>query len=117
MRDIQEVFNQIQEIKKERKEIGKEYKDALFSAAGYEETTDKVKESREKKKQIEAMTQKEMGNRYGRLEELKRETEKLNEMISDIAMTTLMDGKKVELKDQFDNEYEPVYKVTFKKIG
>jgi hypothetical protein len=30
-------------------------------------------------------------------------------------MTNLMDGKTIELKDKYENEYEPIYKITFKK--
>ncbi|HBI17167.1 MAG TPA: hypothetical protein DDY52_03395 [Candidatus Moranbacteria bacterium] len=38
------------------------------------------------------------------------------EMMSDIAMAQLMDKGKVELvTDEFGNDYEPVFKVVFKK--
>ena len=29
----------------------------------------------------------------------------------------VMDGKSINLKDKYDTEYEPSYKITFKKIG
>jgi len=115
MRDIQEVFNELQGIKKEQKGIRKEYKDALSNANEYEETTAKMKELREKKKQIETLTQNRMGGRWEQLEKLKAKEEELNQNITDIAMSTIMDGKTVEIKDQYDNVYEPVYKITFKR--
>lgn len=115
MRDIQEIFNEIQELKKEQKEIRHEYKDALANANEYEETVEKAKELREKKKQIESATQGRMGLRYQRFEEIKGKAEELNQMLTDVAMANLMDGKTIALKDQFENEYEPVYKITFKK--
>jgi uncharacterized coiled-coil DUF342 family protein len=115
MRDIQEIFNEIQTLKKEQKEIRGEYKDALTNANEYEETVEKAKEVREKKQQIEAVVQGHMGLRYQRFEEIKEKIDELNQMLTDIAMTSLMDGKTIALKDQFENEYEPVYKITFKK--
>ena len=115
MRDVQGIFDEIQELKKEQKEIRREYKDALLSANEYEETVEEAKKLREKKKQIEALTQGQMGARYVRFEEIKVKIEELNQMLTDIAMTNLMDGKTIALKDQFENEYEPVYKITFKK--
>ena len=115
MQDIQSIFNEIQELKKEQKEIRHEYKDALANANEYEETVEEAKKLREKKKQIEALTQDRMGARWHRFEEIKSKVEELNQMITDVAMSDLMAGRTVALKDQFENEYEPVYKITFKK--
>lgn len=117
MRDLQEVYNELQENKKEQKEIRREYKDALVSANEYEETVEKTKEFKEKKKQIENMTQSRMGSRWDDYEKLKAKAAELDQMITDIAMSTIMEGKTVALKDQYDNNYEPVYKITFRKIG
>ena len=117
MRDIQEVYNELQETKKAQKSIKKEYKDALTNANEYEETAAKLKEVREKKKQIENITQSRMGLRWEELEKLKAKQAELETMMTDIAMTTLMEGKTVALKDEFNNNYEPVYKISFRKIG
>ncbi|MFA6047223.1 MAG: hypothetical protein WCV59_04435 [Parcubacteria group bacterium] len=117
MRDIQEVYNELQENKKSQKGIRKEYKDALVNANEYEETTAKVKELREKKKQIETMTQSRLGARWDEYEKLKAKAAELDQMVTDIAMTTLMDGKTVALKDEYNNAYEPVYKITFRKVS
>jgi queuine/archaeosine tRNA-ribosyltransferase len=115
MRDIQEIFDEIQTLKVEQKEIRNEYKDTLKNANEYEETVEKATELREKKKQIEAVVQGRMGLRYQRFEEVKDKIAELQEMLTDVAMTNLMDGKPIALKDKHDNEYEPVYKITFKK--
>ena len=117
MRDLQEVYNELQENKKEQKGIKKEYKDALVNANEYEETVEELKKLREKKKQIENLIQSRLGSRWDDFEKLKDKASELDQMITDIAMSTLMDGKTVALKDEFDNEYEPVYKITFKKIN
>jgi uncharacterized coiled-coil DUF342 family protein len=117
MRDIQEIFNEIQELKEEQKGIRAEYKDALANANEYEETTQKVIELREKKKQIESLTQSRLGSRYQKFEEIKNKINELNELLTDIAMNDLMAGKTISIKDKNANEYEPIYKITFKKRG
>ncbi|MFC1623474.1 hypothetical protein ACFL16_03665 [Patescibacteria group bacterium] len=110
MQDIQELFAKLQEVKKEQANIRKEYKFSLENDAQYTEIVDESRILREKKKKIED------SHKPPRLDELKDEANDLNEMISDIAMSTLMEGKNIYVKDQYENEYEPAYKVTFKKI-
>ena len=114
---MQDVFDQIQELKKTRKDIGKEYRDVLTQTAGYEELKEEMKTLREKKKMLESGAQSEMGSRYEEFENAKLEIESLDQMLTDIAMSTLMKGESINLKDKYDVEYEPSYKITFKKIG
>jgi len=116
MQDIQQIFDQIQELKMEQKDIRTEYKDALENADKHSEITEKIKELREEKKKIEAIVQGNMGSRWNQFETAKNKLAELQEMLTDIAMTTLMDGKSISLKDKQEHEYEPVYKVTFKKL-
>ena len=115
MRDIQEIFDEIETLKIEQKEIRKDYKETLEGTDHYEETVEEAKVLREKKKQIETAVQGQMGARYQRFEDIKSKIAELQEMLTDVAMTTLMDGKTISLKDKNQNEYEPVYKITFKK--
>lgn len=117
MRTPQEIFDEIQIVKKSQKEINREYKDALANANEYEETAAKLKEFREKKKQIENVTKQRLGARWDAFEKNKARLAELQETITDVAMSTLMEGKSVEIKDEFQNAYEPVYKITFRKIG
>lgn len=117
MQDLQEVFNQIKELNKEQKEIRAEYKDALLNAGEYETTQEQVTELKEKKKEIETMVQNQMGSRYDKLEEIKEKLLQLKQTQSDVAMSQLMSGKTVEVKDEYDNLYEPQFVVNFKKTG
>jgi len=110
MQNIQKIFDDIQELKKEQKILNKEYKYSLDHDTSYQELVEKLKKLREKKKNIED------GNKSLRIDEIRHEVSSLNEMISDVAITTLMDGKSIHIKDEYDTEYEPIYKVTFKKI-
>jgi len=116
MKDTQEIFDQMQELKKEQKEIRRDYQDALETADNYEELKEKIKGLRDKKKRIEQTVQGKLGARYGRLEEIKDKLKEKNQLMSDVAMSRLAEGESIEIKDEFNNQYEPVYKVTFKKI-
>lgn len=115
MKDLQSIFNHIQEMKKDMKTIKKEYTDSLFNADDHESIAEELKKLKERKKQIEIRVQEQMGRRYAELEELKDEIESEQEMLNDMAMTTLMDGKTVEVTDQYENRYEPSFTVKFKK--
>jgi hypothetical protein len=110
MQDIQKIFDDIQKLKKEQRGINKEYKYSLDHDDSYQEIVEKLKKLREKKKNIEE------GTKSPRIDEIRHEVAGLNEMISDIAVTTIMGGKSVYLKDEYENEYEPIHKITFKKI-
>lgn len=117
MRNIQEIYSEIEENKKQQKEIRREYKDVLSNTNDFSETEEELKKLKEKKKQIEAIAQSRMGGRWDTFEKLKARAKELEEAITDVAMSTLMDGKTVAVKDQYDNSYEPVYKITFRRIS
>lgn len=117
MQDIQEVFNELQIAKKEMKEVRSEYKDVLAQDADYQEIVEKMNDLKEIKKQHELSAQNDMGARWERLEELKSEVKKLQEMISDISISTMMEGETVEVRDEYDSLYEPTYSVNFKKVN
>jgi prefoldin subunit 5 len=117
MKDVQEIFNQLQSIKKEMKEIRKEYKDVLAQDAEYQTVLNKMNDIREIKKQHELSAQRDLGMRWERLEELKGEVKALQEMIADISLSTMMDGETVEVRDEYDSLYEPIYSVSFRKVN
>lgn len=117
MQNIQEVFNKIRDMKKEQKDLRDMYKDALIQADEYEEIVEQIKVLREKKQGIEARIQVQLGRAYEKLEDLKHEVETEKEMMNDIALSTLMKGETVIVKDEWDNEYEPNWKVGFKKAN
>ncbi len=116
IQNVQDIFIKMRELKKEQKELRDMYKDALSQTDHYEEIVEEIKKLREKKKQIEERIQGEMGKAWERLDDLKYEMESQQEMISDLAMNNLMKGERVEVKDEYENPYEPVFKVNFKKV-
>ena len=117
MQNIQDVFNKIREMKKEQKDLRDMYKDALVQADKYEEIVEEIKVLREKKKEIEARIQSQLGRSWEKLEDLKLEVETHKEMMNDVAISTLMKGETVMVKDEFENAYEPIWKVNFKKTN
>lgn len=115
MQQLQEVFARIQAAKKQKKDLETAYKDALRSSLEYQEVNEKVKTLRERKKQIEATIRDQFSGELTKIEDLKIDIASDMEMLTDIAMTQLMKGETVEVKDEFENTYEPTFKVAFKK--
>ncbi len=117
MKEIQEIFNELKEAKKEQREIRAEYKDALLQNQEYQELIEKLDELKLRKKELETITQSQMGSRWDRVDDLKMTIADLKQIQSDIAMTTLMDGKPIEVVDEYNNLYEPNFSVRFTKTG
>ncbi len=116
MKKLQEVFNRIAKSKKSKKDIMDQYRDALDNNAEYNKIKEKIKRLRDEKKSIEMMVQAQMGNAWTALENLKEDIQSDTELLSDIAVTQLMEGESLEVKDDNENEYEPQFTVRFKKI-
>lgn len=117
MQDIQQIFNRIQESKKKQKEIRKMYKDALDGVMEYQETQEKMKSLREKKKRIETTIKEQFTSEITKLEDIKIDLESDTQLISDIALAKVSKGELIEIKDQDENDYEPIFNVRFKKIA
>jgi hypothetical protein len=117
MQNLQDVFMRLQATKQQQKEIRTQYKDALDASQEYKEIVEKIQGYKLRKKQIEDEAKAELGSAYEKLEVLKRDMDLDKEMLTDIAITILMKGETVEVKDNFDNVYEPIFKVSFKKTN
>ncbi len=115
MQNIQEVFDRIKQAKKEMREIKKSYKEALAVSGEYGRTGEELKMLKEKKKRLEAEVQKEMQKEFDKLDELKAAIEDDQTLMSDLALQHLVKGEKVGVTDEYQNQYEPVFQVKFKK--
>jgi uncharacterized membrane protein len=115
MKDIQEIFNELMELKKEQKEIRKDYRNALLQNPEYEAVTEKLDALRAEKKEIEVATQGEFGATWDKFEDNKQKIKDLEQILTDVAITDLLEGKNIEVRDEWDSLYEPVYKIIFKK--
>lgn len=116
MAKIQEVFLRIQETKKEQKEIKTMYKDALKNSNAYQDVIEEIKKLKDRKKQIEDNIKDEFRSEFDKLETLKNDIENDNMLLSDAALSQLMSGKPVEVMDTYENKYEPIFSVKFKKV-
>lgn len=115
MQDLQEVFQRLQENKKKLKDLKASYRDALLTSQQYVEVSDELKVLKEKKKEIENVTRGQFAAEFMQIEDLKIDLASDMELISDIALTQIMKGETVAVKDEYENEYEPIIKVNFKK--
>lgn len=115
MQDLQQIFNHIQEIKKKQKDIKSAYRDALSASEEYKNLEDKSKELRARKKQIEESLKADFSAEFQQLDDFKIDLESDMTMLSDAAMTKLMKGETVTVTDEYNNNYEPLFTVKFKK--
>lgn len=115
MSDLQSVFKHIQEIKQRQRSIKKEYRDALAQDGEYQDLLEKLKDQKTRKQQLELKAQESLGRLWAEHDELKDELASEQELLSDLAMKTLMEGKTVEVSDDNDIKYEPLFSVKFKR--
>ncbi len=115
MQDIQEVFNRLRDNKRKQKELKEIYKDALKNSLEYQNTLTSLKALREKKKQIEGAIQSGMASEFAELDRLAADAAADILLLSDAALTKMMKGERVEVQDEFNNVYDPVFTVKFKK--
>jgi DNA mismatch repair ATPase MutS len=114
--DLQHIFNRIQEKRNKQKELRQAYKDTLSQTPGYKESVEDLKKMREKKKQIELAVRSDFRSELEQLEDLKIDLESDNQILSDLALTKIMKGEPLEIKDTYDNKYEPIFAVRFKRM-
>ncbi len=117
MQSLQEIFKRTQELKKKQKDLKSAYNDALKTSLEYQEITEKTKALKERKKQIEITIKDQFASELTKLEDLKIDLASDAEMMTDMAVSMLMKGETIEVKDEYDNAYEPVFKVSFKKTA
>ena len=116
MKNLQDIFNRIQAIKKEQRELRAVYNDTLRNSQKYQELKTQIKELGEKKKSMENAFKNETASEMAKLENLKNDLATDMEMLTDVALNTLIKGEKVEVLDADENKYEPEFKVSFKRV-
>lgn len=117
MSNIQEVFDRVQKTKKEQKELKAMYKDALNNSGSYQRSVEELKKLKEEKKKFEDSIKQEFASEFDKLEILKNELINDSQLLSDMAISQVVKGQKIELKDEYEIKYEPLFNVKFKKIN
>jgi predicted nuclease with TOPRIM domain len=113
---LQLIFDEVALKAQEAKAIKAELKDSLEQVREYVELTEKAREINERRKALREDIKQKMGSRYAKLEDLNDEMKAEKEMMSDIALTGVSEGNLQNVKDQWGNEYEPVFTVKFRKV-
>lgn len=114
---LQEVFNRIKETKRKAKEVKQMYQDSLESSLEYNEVCEKLELLKGRKKQIETQVKEASAGEFKKLDAYKMHVKTDNELLSDLAFNSLVKGETVVVKDEQEQEYEPVFTVRFKKAN
>ena len=115
MQDLQEVFNRLRENKEKLKDLRSMCKGVHDSSQQFQEVNDELKTLREKRKSIKSALDAQCEQELIQMDDLKIDIESDEQLLSDIAITQYAKGENIELTDQYDNTYEPVFQVKFKK--
>ncbi|MBP9869403.1 hypothetical protein KBC59_02505 [Patescibacteria group bacterium] len=117
MQDLNEVHGRIKQKKDEKKKVNEIYRDALLQSKPYQDLLDEVKELRTKKLRMESEIRSGFTQEIEKMERLALDIKNDVELLSDMALSLVMKGETVEVTDEYDVKYEPVFKVSFKKAG
>lgn len=115
--EIHEVFNRIKEKKKEKRVLHTSFKDALQNSKAYQDIVEEFERLKAKKLQAETTIKAEFEAELRRIDELKTHLASDMQLLSDMALTSLMKGETVQVTDENDQKYDPVFSVRFKKSG
>lgn len=114
MKNLEDIYHRLEANKKKRKEINKMLKDELAHHQNYQEVVDEIAGLKEQKKSIEQDVR--AGVPESReLEELKIDIATDQEILADVALDMYAKNQTVEITDEFDQIWYPVFKVSFKK--
>jgi hypothetical protein len=118
MQNIQEIWNRIEEAKKELRELKTVYKDALNSTGEYEEILDKIRLAKGRKKQIENLVEGQISDQMAKMEVIAKGIATDKQMLADIALSSLLKGEIVKIVGPNEVPYDPQFSVKFvKKVG
>lgn len=116
MQKIEDIFKRIQETKRKQKEIREIYKDALSNSHEHQLLVEQIKKLRETKKGIENAIKSDFSGEFDKLDSLKIDIESDGVLLSDVALNSIIKGESIEIKDENNNEYEPIVSVKFRKV-
>ncbi len=114
MSQLNEIYQRILVNKKRQKEIRQILTDELSHNSRYKEITEEMKTLREEKKGIEQHVRAQSSDAQ-ELEELKIEIDTDQELLADVALNMFMKDETIEIIDEYDQTWHPVFKVAFKK--
>lgn len=114
---LQEVYAEIQVLKKQRKDIKESFKDELTHHERYGDVIEEMKKFKEEKKMIENQVREASPSDSQKLQDIDVELKANEELLSDLAFNLLMKDQTVEVTDAYRNRYIPKFTVKFTKEG
>lgn len=115
--NLKEIHERIKAKKKEKKEVAAIFRDVLAQSKSYQEVLEQMKALKIKKTQIENALRSDMQKEIEKKERIALDLKTDTQLMSDIALNQFMKGQTVELTDDNNVKYEPVFKVSFKKAS
>ncbi len=115
MNTLQDVFISIQESKKKQRELRSMYREAQQKSPEYQDIVAEIQALREKKKTIEQKLKSEFSRELEQIDELKSELKEEQEKLVSLALARFAKGETMKVIDSYNNVYDPVIKVSFKK--
>ena len=112
---LQELHNELREMKDERKKLKQVLKDELTHQPRHAELVEEILVLKTEKSQIEGHVREASPKDAQRIDDLDEEIKASEELMSDMALSLIMKNESVELKDKYENKYAPLIKVLFKK--
>ena len=113
---IQDIFDRLQEKRQQAKIIKSKYQSELAASHEYQTLKEQLEKLRAKKKSYENSVKEQAGAAFARIDELKFAIQQDAQLLSDVALTTIMKGELIQVKDD-RAEYEPVFTVRFRKVA
>ena len=112
---LQELHNELREMKEERKKLKQVLKDELTHQPRHAELLEEILVLKTEKSQIEGHVKEAVPKDAQRIDDLDAEIKASEELMSDMAISLIMKNESVELQDKYENKYLPLIKVAFKK--
>ena len=116
MANVQQIFDRIQKTKKEQKDLKSIYRDALINSQAMQQVQEDLVKLRDKRKKIEDGIKDDFRHEFDKLEVLKADIENDVVLLSDASLNEYIKGNSIEIKDEYENRYEPIFAVRFKKV-
>lgn len=116
MVNAQEIFNKIKEKQKEQKVIKQIYRDVLSNSQEYQNILEELDSLKNKKKKVEETLKSELRSEMDQLHSIKVDIDSDKEILNQATLSKILKGEMVEITDEHNNKYEPVFNVRFRKL-
>jgi len=115
MAELKEIHDRMKVKKSEKKDVSQLIRDVFDQSKPYQEVMEQLKTLKAKRLQLQNEIRAGLMSEVEKIDKLTLELQTDAMLMSDLALTMMMKGETVELTDDNDVKYEPVFKVSFKK--